>query len=330
MRSCQHGLTHALCLGACLWACAVASAQYQTGFEPPTFTGSADGTVLSGQDGFYLPPGTESVDFLVYTYAGNTLGLPPNPAGGDEQFAAGTGPAQAPRARAQRDMDWGSGTWTITYDVATTYLWNPPAQNNIGSFSPQPHPDSASYIHLFIWVDVANPVTWNAFYAAFNAAGEADEAPRSPGPEWENLEIDHWYRFATTLDFDLNRIAEVSITDLTTGVSTTHAPPDWYMSGGAAGNPAPTAFRLYAGSRIYGNTVAWDNLSISSSECIGDLNGDGVTDLSDLAEMLGTYGKCPGDAGYNPVANLIENEPPDGCIDLSDLAELLGDYGCGT
>lgn len=65
-------------------------------------------------------------------------------------------------------------------------------------------------------------------------------------------------------------------------------------------------------------------------DCPGDVDADGDTDLSDLAELLASYGKCPGDDGYNPACNLYENEPPDGCIDLSDLAFLLANYGCGT
>ena len=67
-------------------ACQAASAQFETGFEAPTYTGSPFGTILNGQDTFYQPePGSET--FLVYEYAGNSLGLPQNPGGGD-QFAA--------------------------------------------------------------------------------------------------------------------------------------------------------------------------------------------------------------------------------------------------
>jgi hypothetical protein len=61
----------------------------------------------------------------------------------------------------------------------------------------------------------------------------------------------------------------------------------------------------------------------------GDLTGDGCVDLTDLGIMLSTYGRCPGDEGYNPVANLVENEPPDGCVGLPDLALLLAHYGEG-
>ena len=58
--------------------------------------------------------------------------------------------------------------------------------------------------------------------------------------------------------------------------------------------------------------------------CVGDLDGDGDTDLADLAELLGAYGSVSGDPNYNPNADLDN----DGDVDLADLAELLGDYGC--
>ncbi len=60
--------------------------------------------------------------------------------------------------------------------------------------------------------------------------------------------------------------------------------------------------------------------------CLGDVDGDGDTDLSDLAELLAAYGASEGDPGYNPDADFDAN----GMIDLSDLAFLLADYGCGS
>jgi hypothetical protein len=66
-----------------------------------------------------------------------------------------------------------------------------------------------------------------------------------------------------------------------------------------------------------------------SEPCPGDLNGDGYTDLSDLGILLATYNKCPGDEGYNPIANLNDDDGT-GCINLADLGVLLADYGCGT
>jgi hypothetical protein len=60
--------------------------------------------------------------------------------------------------------------------------------------------------------------------------------------------------------------------------------------------------------------------------CVGDLDGDGDTDLSDLAELLAAYGTSEGDPGYNPAADFDAS----GTVDLSDLAYLLADYGCGS
>jgi hypothetical protein len=58
---------------------------------------------------------------------------------------------------------------------------------------------------------------------------------------------------------------------------------------------------------------------------VGDLDGDGDVDLSDLAELLGAYGACTGDPDYNPLADLDGS----GCVDLADLAALLANYGAG-
>jgi hypothetical protein len=61
----------------------------------------------------------------------------------------------------------------------------------------------------------------------------------------------------------------------------------------------------------------------ATPECPWDLNGDGVIDLTDLAELLSGYGACAGDPSYDPAADFDD----DGCIGLSDLAELLSVYG---
>jgi hypothetical protein len=73
------------------------------------------------------------------------------------------------------------------------------------------------------------------------------------------------------------------------------------------------------------------NPGASGSYCSADIDPSGpsycVVNLQDLGVLLATYGKCPGDPGYNPVANLVENDPPDGCIGLADLGFLLAQYG---
>ncbi|MCH7849614.1 MAG: hypothetical protein IIB53_14795 [Planctomycetes bacterium] len=87
-----------------LSACGAATAQFSLLFAPPTYAGSADGIEFNGQDSFYNPDPPTSISALVYTYAGDALGLPVYP-DGDEQFVAGTGPAGAVFARSQRDVE---------------------------------------------------------------------------------------------------------------------------------------------------------------------------------------------------------------------------------
>jgi hypothetical protein len=60
--------------------------------------------------------------------------------------------------------------------------------------------------------------------------------------------------------------------------------------------------------------------------CPGDVDGDGDTDLSDLAELLTAYGSLVGDPNYNPAADFDQDDD----VDLTDLAFLLADYGCGA
>lgn len=308
-------MSSSVCLGAVLLACQAATAQYGTGFE--AVNASPAGTVLTGQDAYYLPAGTDSVDFYAYTYTGNVLSIVQNPCGGS-QFVAGTGPGNGTTyARAQRDITWGTGVWVATYDAAAQYVATPPTQNNIGSFSLQPYPGSASYIHLFSWVDINIADAWQAYYLAYDANGTAHAQPgQSPGSEWTNLPLNHWYRFRTTIDFDLNRITEVTITDLETGDTATFNPADWYLEGGQAGGmPIPTGFRFFGGGGTpSANTAAFDNLIIGTP-CPADLNGDRTVNTVDLLLLLAAWGTPCGDVDG------------DGDTDTSDLLALLAAWG---
>ena len=58
--------------------------------------------------------------------------------------------------------------------------------------------------------------------------------------------------------------------------------------------------------------------------CAGDVDGDGDTDLGDLADLLAAYGASEGDPEYNSGADFDAS----GVVDLTDLGYLLADYGC--
>ena len=96
---------------------------------------------------------------------------------------------------------------------------------------------------------------------------------------------------------------------------------EWVPRG--EGDDYKVRVRRVFGGGSYGD---WDESDATFSiepGLIGDLNGDGVVDLSDLALLLAHYGWCEGDANYNPVTDIDGN----GCTDLSDLAALLAHYG---
>ena len=82
--------------------------------------------------------------------------------------------------------------------------------------------------------------------------------------------------------------------------------------------------------RIWASPTGWNSgavtLLLEEVACLGDLDGDGDTDLADLAMLLAAYGTSIGDPNYNPDADFDAS----GTVDLPDLATLLSDYGCGS
>lgn len=261
MKRVNWGIT--LSIAACVLVAPAAFAQFESDFD--SLAASADGTILTGQGtpAYYLPVNPGSTDFEVYTYSANTLRLPQNPTGGT-QFIAGVGQADGNFERAQKDMVYGAGTgtWTAAFDIAATYTGQLPTAQNIGSFSIQPFPGSQSFIALARWDDVATAAEWNADYVWFDVNG-AQLTESVPNPDFQNLAIDHWYRWATTFSLDTNQILEVSLTDLTTGDVFTHNPADRWLEGGSGGSATPTGFRFFAGSSTAaGNVLGFDNISI--------------------------------------------------------------------
>ena len=304
----------ALILVGCV--ASVANAQYSTDFE--SLIASADGTILSGQDGFYIPPDTVSVDYLAFTYAGNNLGIPANPTGGS-QFVAGTGPAGDPElafARAQRDVSYaGADVWTVAYDICPTFTGTLPTAQNLGSFSTQLFPAEATFILLARWTDVNTAENWNADMVWFNEIGD-QLTEEIPDPNFQGLAVNQWYRQSATFDLATNQILEITLTDLTSGETFIHLPTDRYLNGGSGGGlPTPSGFRFFAGGSVAGNTLAFDNLEICS-DCgclLGDVNTDGNVDLLDVDPFVAivTAGgfQCEADINKDGSVNLLDVNP---------------------
>jgi len=265
-----------------------ANAQYSQDFEG--LSAAPSGVALTGQDGFYIPGETTSVDFLVYTYVGNTLGIVQNPEGGG-QFAAGTGPGDGTTyARAQRDVTFGSGVWVLWYDFCGIFAGTPPGTNNLGSFSMRQALNTV-HINLFTWVDPNNPTAINSTYVPYDQTGAQFPIPGTPpGPEWSNLNPNHWYRCRTVIDLDLNMITEVGIRDLSGGTEAVYVPTDWYLYGGAGGSGfAPDAIRFFGGGGGPGNTTAWDNAIVEQP-----VDHQGACCLADGTCMISAPGDCQG------------------------------------
>ncbi len=297
-------------------AVAVAQAQYSSDYE--SVVASDTGVILTGQDGYYIPGGTSSIDYLAYKYAGNALGIAANPNGG-EQFVAGTGPGPDMAgtlffARAQRDVSYaGPDVWTTSMDVCIVYTGVLPSAQNIGSFSTQLFPGQATFIQLVRWTDPNTAANWNADFVWYPAVGAAlTEAV--PDAAFQNLLTNHWYRRSATFDFATNQILEVSVTDLTTGTTATYNPPDRYLEGGAAGGlPRASGFRLFAGGSVAGNTLAFDNVDIAPASTGGCVPPASYTVFRGIQRSgdLGSFADADGNvATFNPGFTINNSEAP--------------------
>lgn len=244
-----------------LAATAAAHGQYYTGWELPQHVGTPVGTPLVG-DGWTVPAG---IGHDVYTYSGNTLGFDQNPVGGN-QFIGGVSEGSPNFARAQRNHDFGASEWTTAYDMAANWSGTGSSAINLSSFSLQHDTAAAGSFKAFIalnnFIDQANPSAgWKAEFNVFDAMGGAMNNV-SPGPAWENLDLNHWYRQYITFDLASNEITRIALVDLHTGESSIATPSDWFLTGGAGSTlELPNAVRFFVGGAA-GNTMGWDNLQI--------------------------------------------------------------------
>lgn len=247
--------------------CAVGAAQasFVTGFEAPTYTGSAAGTIVTGQDGWYNPV-AGSRDGLVHTYAGNTPGFVQNPQGGEQFLRTVNDPAVGTTfGRAQHDVNFSVGdVWTMSWDYAAIRGGVLPAINNLGSFSLQNSATAQFYQSLMTWDDVATGTAYDMNYIWFDAAGVQNGATGAlPGPEWNALPLNTWFRHTQTVNFATHQLLSISIENLHTGATTTVNLSNAYLAGGAnSTRPRPTGMRAFSGGGLnVENNGGWDNMS---------------------------------------------------------------------
>ncbi|MBK8100666.1 MAG: hypothetical protein IPK26_26560 [Planctomycetes bacterium] len=256
----------------CLIGIANAQIGFQTGFESPGFSGSPTGTPCAGQGAFFVPPVAGSIDAAIYTYAGNPLGVPANPAGGNTFFGAQSGGTNL-FARAQRPIPLPAGaTVVIDFDVCAAFTGSVTPTNNLGSFSFQPSTTNLSVNLLARWPTGVSfpPSTWNAdFVLGPTAAGVQSTIP---DPNFQNLPLNIWHRWGCTVDLASGQYVEFRLTNGATNVTTVFTPAPGSMPLPNQGQAMPTDFRLFAGGTAAGNVFAVDNLSVLAPGTLGGVH----------------------------------------------------------
>jgi hypothetical protein len=248
---------------------ASAQAQYSTNFEPPLYTGSAAGTPLAGQDGWYVPAIAGSQDGTVHTYANNAYGFVTNPTGGTQFAVTRLGGTPPNPARAQHAINFNQGdVFTVGYDFCGDRFGGAlPASNNIGSFSLQDSTVSQYFQTLMVWDNLATGNAMDHNYGVFSASGGAIAFVTPPNPAWDALNLNTWYRATTTFSFASHQILSISIDNLHDAAPATSLDVSglgWYLAGGAASTlPRPTDIRIFgSGATTNVNQMGWDNINI--------------------------------------------------------------------
>lgn len=118
-------------------------------------------------------------------------------------------------------------------------------------------PSGGSFIAYDLWDSAAADSTWTARYQVYDSSG-VSFTPVA-GAAWQGLLQSHWYRETTVFDVNALSILSVSITDLSSGSTTTATPAGWYLMPGA---PPPGAFRLFGSGST--NGLGIDNLQVDA------------------------------------------------------------------
>ena len=259
---------------------------YSTGFE--SFSASAAGTPCAGQDGFYVPATSTSIDGSIYTYAGNALGIAANPSGGANFFAGTSTGTFYPRADRAVGLPSG-GRVRIDFDVCVSFVGTAPVTNNVGSVSLQPAGTARIANLVARWPTGAPtpPTTWDA-----DVMTGASVLVNIGDPDFQGLPVGVWHRWGCTIDLTTSEYIEFRITNGSTGLLTTFRPAAGTMLLSNPTGSIPTGFRLFAGGGE-GNTFAVDNLTIAEPPvgprdvAVDDIDGDGDLDAVTANSLSG-------------------------------------------
>jgi len=235
-------------------------------FESPTYTAP---TSITGQDGWTNPvPG--GADGQVLTYASGAIAT--NPEGGAQYlFTLG----ETTDARSQHDVDLSGGNiWTLTYDML---MWNPgpkEAMENAANITlwstPIGSEDDPGFMTIFGYMGTTSNSPWGIMFYVADSGGAMQQ-----DIAWVGLSQNTWYRVSTVFDLSTKQVLGGSLYNLTSGVPVSDWTPSAsrYFAGGAASTFTPNAVRVYsdttAGDPSIMNGVAWDNLTLSSSDTGG-------------------------------------------------------------
>jgi len=262
---------------------------YESGYDH--LAGSPSGTPLAGREGYFAPSTTpSSSDGAIYSYVGNALQLPVLVDGGTSFLGldASSGPAQVERVS---NIPFDCQVH-IEFDFCVHYAGSTAPAGVIGGFSLQPESTAVTMNLLARWPANATfpPTTWNADVVIGTSTGNI--AVQVPDSRFQNLAVDHWYRWGCSVHVVHSEYTLLVLDDLAGSRVLFVPPPNAMMN--PLGAP-PTAFRLSAlGS---GCRLGFDRVSVAyhgtftlfGAGCAGSLGVPLLQDFQSRAAIGGTF-----------------------------------------